>query len=89
MEKTWSKKSRDTVPDSKVKYDLTRTPIRFSMGGGGGIGCAETSIADPGCLSRIPDPTFFHPGSEIFTSLIPDSGSSSKNLSILTQKNGF
>jgi hypothetical protein len=29
-------------------------------------------VADPGCLSRIPDPTFFHPGS------------SSKNLSILT-----
>jgi hypothetical protein len=22
------------------------------------------SVADPGCLSRIPDPTFFHPGSE-------------------------
>jgi hypothetical protein len=20
-------------------------------------------VADPGCLSRIPDPTFFHPGS--------------------------
>ncbi len=32
------------------------------------------SVADPGCLSRIPDPTFFHPGS------------SSKNLSILTLK---
>ncbi len=31
------------------------------------------SVADPGCLSRIPDPTFFHPGS-------------SKNLSILTPK---
>jgi hypothetical protein len=24
-----------------------------------------TSVADPGCLSRIPDPTFFHPGSRI------------------------
>ncbi len=22
-------------------------------------------VADPGCLSRIPDPTFFHPGSRI------------------------
>jgi hypothetical protein len=22
-----------------------------------------TSVADPGCLSRIPDPTFSHPGS--------------------------
>jgi hypothetical protein len=24
-----------------------------------------TSVADPGCLSRIPDPNFFHPGSWI------------------------
>jgi hypothetical protein len=24
-----------------------------------------TFMADPGCLSRIPDPTFFHPGSRI------------------------
>ncbi len=32
------------------------------------------SVADPGCLSRIPDPTFFHPGSELFHpgSWIPD-----------------
>ena len=45
-----------------------------------------TSVADPGCLSRIPDPTFFHPGSRIRTVSIPDPGSSSKNLSILTQK---
>jgi hypothetical protein len=28
-----------------------------------------TSVADPGYLSRIPDPTFFHPGSELS---IPD-----------------
>jgi hypothetical protein len=28
------------------------------------------SVADPGCLSRIPDPTFFHPGSELFPSRI-------------------
>jgi hypothetical protein len=35
---------------------------------------ATTSVADPGCLSRIPDPTFFHPGSRILDpgSLIPD-----------------
>ncbi len=26
---------------------------------------ATHSVADPGCLSRIPDPTFFHPGSRI------------------------
>jgi hypothetical protein len=30
------------------------------------------SVADPGCLSRIPDPTFFHPGSELSPSRIPD-----------------
>ncbi len=35
-----------------------------------------TSVPDPGCLSRIPDPNFS----------IPDPGSTSKNLSILTQK---
>ncbi len=46
------------------------------------------SVADPGCLSRIPDPTFFHPGSRIRTVSIPDPGSSSKNLSILTPKKG-
>jgi hypothetical protein len=44
------------------------------------------SVADPVCLSRIPDPTFFHPGSRIRTVSIPDPGSSSKNLSILTLK---
>ncbi len=43
-------------------------------------------VADPGCLSRIPDPTFFHPRSWIRTVSIPDPGSSSKNLSILTPK---
>ena len=31
-----------------------------------------SSVEDPGCLSRIPDPTFFHPGSEFFPSRIPD-----------------
>jgi hypothetical protein len=31
-----------------------------------------TSLADPGCLSRIPDPIFFHPGSELSPSRIPD-----------------
>ncbi len=34
----------------------------------------------------IPDPTFFHPGSRIRTVSIPEPGSSSKNLSILTPK---
>ena len=49
----------------------------------------RVSVADPWCLSRIPDPTFFHPGSRIRTDSIPDPGSSSKNLSVLTQKNCF
>ncbi len=44
------------------------------------------SVADPVCLSRIPDPTFFHPESRIRTASIPDPGSASKNLSILTPK---
>jgi hypothetical protein len=44
------------------------------------------SVADPGCLSRIPDPTFFRSGSRIRTVSIPDPGSASKNLGILTQK---
>jgi hypothetical protein len=50
------------------------------------IGSVHHSVADPGCLSRIPGPTFFHPGSQIRTVSIPDPGSASKNLSILTIK---
>jgi hypothetical protein len=56
----------------------------------------NTSVADPGCLSRIPDPTFSIPDpgyelspSRIRTVSIPDPGSASKNLSILTQKKWF
>jgi hypothetical protein len=30
------------------------------------------SVADPGCLSQIPDPTFFYSGSELSPSRIPD-----------------
>jgi hypothetical protein len=32
----------------------------------------NTSIADPGCLTRIPDPNFFHSGSWISIFSIPD-----------------
>ena len=35
----------------------------------------KCSVADPGCLSRIPDPTFFHPESRIRTVSILDPGS--------------
>jgi hypothetical protein len=32
----------------------------------GVINCVSlSSVVDPGCLSRIPDPNFFHPGSRI------------------------
>ncbi len=31
-----------------------------------------SSVTDPGCLSRVPDPTFFHPRSRIQILSIPD-----------------
>jgi hypothetical protein len=34
---------------------------------------SATSVVDPGCLSRIPDPTFFHPGSRDPNCLHPGS----------------
>jgi hypothetical protein len=42
-----------------------------------------SSVADPGCLSRIrifsiPDPNFFHPGSQIRIFSIPDPNFSSR-----------
>jgi hypothetical protein len=46
----------------------------------------KSSVADPGYLSRIPDPTFFHPGSQIPDPNCLHPGSESKNLSILTPK---
>ncbi len=67
-----------------------------------GFGIRDHGIRDPaknlfgiqcgGCgmfLPRIPDPTFFYPGSRIRTVSIPDPGSSSKNLPQKKQKNGF
>jgi hypothetical protein len=44
---------------------------------------SSVSVADPGCLSRIPDPTFFHPGSRIRTVSNPDPH---QRISILTPK---
>jgi hypothetical protein len=41
------------------------------------------------CGSRNPDPNVLYPGSRIQIFSIPDPGSASKNLSILTQKIGF
>jgi hypothetical protein len=37
------------------------------------------SVADPGCLSWIPDPTFFYPGSRIRIFSIPDPHQTPKN----------
>jgi hypothetical protein len=67
-----------TVGRDVIFQAALRTHIRLAPFSG--------SVADPGCLSRIPDPTFFHPGSELSPSRIPDPGSASKNLSILTPK---
>ncbi len=47
-------------------------------------GLVNFSVADPRFLSRIPDPTFFHPRPRIRTVSSPDLRSSSKNLGILT-----
>ncbi len=47
------------------------------------------SVADPGCLSRIPNPTFFHPGSELSSSRIPDPHQEFKCLYILNPKKWF
>ncbi len=46
------------------------------------------SVADPACLFRIPDPNFSipDPGSRMLSLKDPNSGSASKNLSILNQK---
>jgi len=46
-----------------------------------------TSVADPGCLIRIPEPDSSNPGSRI--QVQKDSGSASKNLSIFNPKNCF
>jgi hypothetical protein len=71
---------------SRVKKALKNLSIFNPKNGFQAFG--NISVADPGCLSRIPDPTFSipDPGSELSPSRIPDPGSSSKNLSILTPK---
>jgi hypothetical protein len=48
-----------------LKPILTRIlPTSFTHDGKSDLTVIH-SVADPGCLSRIPDPTFFHPGSRI------------------------
>jgi hypothetical protein len=44
------------------------------------------SVADPGCLSRIPVSNFFHPGSEFFH---PGSWIRIKEFKYFNPKNGF
>jgi hypothetical protein len=53
------------------------------------IALPKISVADRKCLARIPYPNFFHPGSRIRIFFIPDPGSTSNNLSILTPKKLF
>jgi hypothetical protein len=52
--------------------------------------CPATSVANPGCWPRNPDPTFRSliqdPGSRVDTIPDPGSGSASKNLIIFNQK---
>jgi hypothetical protein len=50
------------------------------------ISLLSLSVADLGCLSRIPDP-IFSIRIQIFS--IPDPGSASRILNILTLKNGY
>jgi hypothetical protein len=45
-----------------------------------------TSVADPGCLSRIRLFSIPDPGSKLFPSRIPSPGSTSKNSSIVNPK---
>jgi hypothetical protein len=45
------------------------------------------SVADPGCLSEIPDLNFFHPGFQVKNIPDPGSGYASKNFSIFNLKN--
>jgi hypothetical protein len=73
-----------------VLLPLLQRAIRCIQGGTGceaiyniGINTGQYSVADPGCLSQIPDSKFFHPGSWILDPnfSITDYGSASKNLS--------
>jgi hypothetical protein len=59
-----------------------------SSGGGGRRQSTGSisSVADPGCLSRFPDPIFFHPDPLTRSKKFPDSGSASKNLKFLNPK---
>ncbi len=45
----------------------------------------KISIADPGCLSRVPDPNFSIPDPESRVKKIPDPAIKAKNLSIFNQ----
>jgi hypothetical protein len=46
--------------------------MRLAISVGKPLLLITNQCCDPGCLSRIPDPTFFHPGSRIRTVSIPD-----------------
>ncbi len=62
-----------------LRYLILNENIFLSMAtkncqaGSGSVWILNSSVADPGCLSRIPDPPFIHPGFSVLS--IPDPGS--------------
>ncbi len=62
----------DYLVENLTQFELLRmgsgyiSPFNISRK----IGKIFNSVADPGCLSRSPDPNSFHPGSEFFQSRI-------------------
>ncbi len=79
---SWPDPGRQKCPTKKI---VLKSCI-FVLLGGLKLGVIQSSVADPGCLSRM---RFFHPGSRFEKIPDPGSGSSSKNLSIFTPKNCF
>ncbi len=74
---------------------LLQRAIRCIQGGTGcqavyniGINVLHYSVRDPGCFSQIPDPNFFHPGSQIRI-FHPSSRISIKELKYFNPKNVF
>jgi hypothetical protein len=65
-----------TSPRTKPRQPVGLPKVMLAIGGQApkAIRSVSVSVADPGCLSRIPDPTFFHSGSRIRTVSIPDPG---------------
>jgi hypothetical protein len=61
-------------------FKLVSTGLTFRIGGRKYtvLKIAEISVADPGCLSRIPDPDFYPPRIPDLGSWIPDPKTATK-----------